>query len=384
MKVERQYRENPVVDRFARLIPNPVDRLRFLQRVAGPPTLLPQGMARRSRLRLASLALLLLPAPLLLTRATGDVRHPAVTPASKPVATPSPDAERVPQVWMVEQQRDFEVYSNGLRIETQHSVSNRPRSYVAFFNTIGSQREEAGSQPVGIVFHTTESRQAPFEANANTRLNRLSQSIVEYVRQKRAYNFLIDRFGRVYRIVNEADAANHAGYSVWSDGNRLYLNLNDSFLGVSFEAETHPGQSEASVSEAQIRSAAVLTEMLRSRYRIAARNCITHAQVSVNPTNLRIGYHTDWASSFPFEKLGLPDNYQLALPSVWACGFGHDASFLAAAGSRMATGVEAAEARLERDAASFNKPAAAYRAELGREYRRNLDRLRHREAPAGE
>jgi len=52
------------------------------------------------------------------------------------------------------------------------------------------------------------------------------------------YNFLIDRFGRVFRIVNESDAAQHAGYSVWSDDRWLYVDLNESFLGVSFEART--------------------------------------------------------------------------------------------------------------------------------------------------
>ena len=31
------------------------------------------------------------------------------------------------------------------------------------------------------------------------------------------YNFLIDRFGRVYRVVQESDAANHAGNSIWAE-----------------------------------------------------------------------------------------------------------------------------------------------------------------------
>jgi len=42
----------------------------------------------------------------------------------------------------------------------------------------------------------------------------------------------------------------------------------------------------------------MLTDMLRKRYGIPAGNCVTHAQVSVNPSNLLIGYHIDWASSF--------------------------------------------------------------------------------------
>ena len=85
---------------------------------------------------------------------------------------------------------------------------------------------------------------------------------------------MIDRFGRVYRIVRESDAAEHAGYSVWSDDAWLYLNLNESFLGISFETKTEPGQEQPTVSPAQIHAAAVLTEMLRGRYGISAGNCV--------------------------------------------------------------------------------------------------------------
>ena len=163
------------------------------------------------------------------------------------------------------------------------------------------------------------------------------------MQRKFAYHFLIDRFGRVYRVVAESDAADHAGPSLWADGRWLYVNLNRSFLGVSFEARTEPGQSESGASPAQVRAAAMLTEMLRSRYGIPAANCVTHAQVSVNPANMQVGYHTDWASGFPFEQVGLPNNYAQALPAVWAFGFLASADFRAATGERMAEGVDRAE-----------------------------------------
>jgi hypothetical protein len=70
----------------------------------------------------------------------------------------------------------------------------------------------------------------------------------------------------------------------------------------------------------------VLTEILRSKYGIADVNCITHAQVSVNPNNLRMGYHTDWARNFPFEELGLRHGYQTAVASIAIFGFGFDAT----------------------------------------------------------
>jgi hypothetical protein len=71
-------------------------------------------------------------------------------------------------------------------------------------------------------------------------LQRLGESLLEYVRRRRAYNFLIDRFGRVYRY-RGGNGLGHAGYSVWSDGKWLYLNLHESFLGISFEAKQFPG-----------------------------------------------------------------------------------------------------------------------------------------------
>jgi hypothetical protein len=219
------------------------------------------------------------------------------------------------------------------------------------------------------VYHTTESPQLPFEPQQTERLNLVGKALLEYVRSKRAYNFVIDRFGRVHEIVAQSDAANHAGHSVWADDQTLYVNLNDSFIGVSFEALTEPGQAASNLAAPQWRSAQALTEMLRSRYAIAAANCVTHAQVSVNPANMRIGYHTDWASGFPFKRAGLPDNYALPLPAIWAFGFDYDPVFLRAAGSRMHTGVALAEERLRLAAEAANLPVSEYRKKLKTRYR---------------
>src|SRR5574341_2120807 len=69
--------------------------------------------------------------------------------------------------------------------------------------------------------------------------------------------FLIDRFGRVWRVVRETDAANHAGWSVWADEHWVYLNLNDSFLAVAFEASSG---APAPVNPAQVRAGRALVE----------------------------------------------------------------------------------------------------------------------------
>src|SRR5579871_694942 len=358
---------------FAKQIPDPVIRLRFLQRV-GPVPVAPAGntpLKLRIQWLLPPLIFVLAASCYFLAMGRSHAvpiarpNHPTLVSAPRLVSPSTP-------VWQVEKSGNSETYSNGLRIDTRFAVSNHPRSYRKFALSGPDTRGTVGQQPVGIVFHTTESRQAPFEEGQNTLLQRLGESLLEYVQRRRAYNSLIDRFGRVYRVVAESDAANHAGYSVWADDHWLYVNLNESFLGVALEAQTEPGGLEAPMSPAQLRAAAILTEMLRSRFAIAPGNCVTHAQVSVNPSNMLVGYHTDWASSFPFAAIGLPDNYARPLPAVWAFAFGYDSTFLRAGGARMEASVGLAEDALNRAAAASGFSAKAYRLELRKRYRQQL------------
>jgi len=376
--LRRRLRERHVqTARIAAGIGDPVLRLRFLK------TAMAQSSAA-GRLRfywmLSSALLLTMLIPFLVRRAAGSPE-----PLKARIVRPEPplthhrfgdkvtvkDGLKVAPVWQVEKTGDSEVYSNGLRIDTRFTVLNHPRLYMAFPRDGKlSSGPIPQSQPVGIVYHTTESRQAPFVEQDNRFLMRLGESLLEYVCRERAYHYLIDRFGRVYRVVAESDAANHAGYSVWADGQWLYVNLNDSFFGVSFEAQSHPGQAEGVAGPAQIRAAAMLTEMLRSRYQISAENCVTHAQVSVNPSNMHVGYHTDWATGFPFEALGLPDNYALALPSLWAFGFACEPA------KHISPAVRLAEQDLAWSAARFGIPVEDYRKRLQKQYRECLAQSR--------
>ena len=225
----------PWVEWFAKRIDDPVARLKFLRTVT--PLAVPQARRRPLwRFVLAAALLLGVLGSLFLIRASARVKIAETVTRPKPAqeaATPP-----VAPVWLVEKSADSETYSNGLRIDTRFERANHARSYLVF--PADQPDDGAGvrrTQPAGIVFHTTESRQIPFEASANGALKQIGESLLDFVRRKQAYNFLIDRFGRVYRIVPERDAAEHAGYSVWSDDAWLYLNLNESFLGVSFEAE---------------------------------------------------------------------------------------------------------------------------------------------------
>jgi hypothetical protein len=272
----------------------------------------------------------------------------------------------VPRVWRVERTENTETYSNGLRVDLTYIVSNRPRAQYLVYSLRGAYAaEKKRNQPVGIVYHMSESNLAPFEQEETRRLKYLGRNLLEVIRREHSYHYVIDRFGRVFSVVAESDAANHAGFSIWADAEGIYVNLNDSFIGVSFEGQT---ESSDEVTPAQTVAAKLLTEMLRSRYGIAAENCVTHAQVSVNPLNMRIGNHVDWASNFPFAAVGLPDNYSIPLASLYAFGFEFDSVFLRVTGGGW-KGLDLGVAQLERQAAAEQTPVPRYRAILQRRYK---------------
>jgi len=371
--------ETKTIEGGAGRITDPVKRLRFLRtqmsEVSPPPFVLsasPSPKKLRHRFGgLRQFAWLML--PVMMGFATGPAPNgTAETFALErrllvPSADPGVTAiAPVPHVWRVERSETTEVYSNGLRIDLTFVTPNRPRARYPIYSLAGaSSPAKYGTAPIGIVFHTTESLVAPFEEDENRRLKQLSRNLLEVIRQKRAYHYLIDRFGRVFAVVAESDAADHVGNSVWADADGIYVNLNDSFLGVSFEGQT--GATDE-VTPAQIQSARVLTEALRSRYGIAAENCVTHAQVSVNPLNMRIGAHTDWGSKFPFTALGLPNNYAVPLASVYAFGFDYDGAYVQATGMGL-SGLALAVEQVEKQAAGERVPVAQYRAMLQHRYK---------------
>jgi hypothetical protein len=354
-----------LVEWRARRIQDPVERLRYLRRSNPSTTPTSKNWLKRRWPVAVFGAVLTLIAVRSASDATGH--RTANVAVKQPLAKPGGPAE----VWMVESNQQFELYSNGLRIETRFQTSNRSRSFIAY------DRRQAelpagfwGSDPVGIVYHTTESHGAPFEAQQNQVLRRQGEGLLEFVREKHAYNYVIDRFGRVHRIVVETDTANHAGKSVWADAKWVYLNLNSSFLGVSFEGETQ--DLKENLTPAQVHAGRTLTEMLRSRYQIAGENCVTHAQVSVNPDNMRIGYHTDWAGNFPFHQMGLEDNYAQPIPSLFLFGYNYDPTFVESTGARLWKGLLLAEERLVEEATVDGRTVAEYKKVLQKRYREKL------------
>jgi hypothetical protein len=228
-------------------------------------------------------------------------------------------------IWLADQGPGWEVYSNGLRIETAFSVVGEPRRYRVHDRTKGLQAS-FHTRPVGILFHTSESDLWPMEADYGARLRQSTAGLLRYVRRTQAYNYLVDRFGRVYRVVDDETRATHAGHAIWARGDDVYLDLNNAFLGVSFESRWEGGHA-LPITQAQLVAGRNLTNYLRQRFAIAPDMCVTHGLASVSPRRHLIGYHLDWARGFPFAAFGLPDLYAQPPPSVTLFGFDYDQNF---------------------------------------------------------
>ena len=271
---------------------------------------------------------------------------PATPTLAEPL-TPLPAAIAPSAVWLVEKGNDWELYSNGLRIDLTFATAGEPRRFRVFEEAKGL-RADVSASPVGILFHTSESDIWPMEASFNENLRDSSQRLLRYLKRETVYHYLIDRFGRVFRVVDEGSKANHAGNAVWSNGKSVYLNLNHAFLGVSFETRWEGGRA-LPITQAQLAAGRNLTDYLRQRFEIPGEMCVGHGLVSVNPAKHLIGHHLDWSRGFPFEAFGLPDQYARVPPAVSLFGFGYDDDFLKVLGEPW-EGVREAERALAEEA----------------------------------
>lgn len=301
-------------------------------------------------------------------------RWPLATSAApdRAVAEPLPPLANAPApagIWLVERGRGWEQYSNGLRIDASYAVTGEPRRY-RVFDAAGGMRDALLSKPAGILFHTSESDIWPLEASFNESLLASSHRLLRSLRRNHVYNYLIDRFGRVFRVVDEESKANHAGFSVWAAGDVVFLNLNNAFLGVCFETRWDGGRP-LPITQAQLAAGRSLTDYLRQRWEIAADMCVTHGLTSVNPREHLIGHHLDWSWGFPFGAFGLPDQYARPAPSVKLFGFGYDGDFLKVL-NRPWEGVLAAERALVFEAARQRTSVDAVRREKQALYERWL------------
>jgi hypothetical protein len=308
------------------------------------------------------------PAPLAVAAAVPQASPPA--PAIQPVvletpilSAPASVAEFLPEdslaltpstLFEADRGEDWEIYSNGLRIETALTVSGKARSY-RVVDRNGGVRPTRYTQPVGILFHTSESDLWAIEPKNQGRLRQSSAEVLKYVRREKSYNYLIDRFGRVYRVVADETVARHAGNAVWAQGDDVYLDLNAAFIGVSFESRWQAPEGESPegralpITRAQLSAGRNLTNYLRQRFAIAPEMCVTHGLTSVSPRSFLIGYHRDWATGFPFAAFGLPDQYAQPPASVVLFGFTYDQDYMRAVG-RLSPGLIIAERMLMTEA----------------------------------
>jgi hypothetical protein len=339
------------LEETSRKINDPVAKLRYLR---GSIAQYQESQAREEPPTPRSLALLAglaVAAVLAFGGAAWHFSRPAVA-AQAPVVLPVV-AEELPAllsgvtpatIWLVEKSETSEHYSNGLRIDTAFEVAGEPRQYRLFAAGRG-MRGDVQDKPVGILFHTSESDIWPLDESYNENLRTSSQSLLRYLQRNKVYNYLIDRFGRVFRVVTDETKANHAGHSVWTKKDDIYVGLNASFLGVSFETRWEGGRA-LPITAAQLSAGRNLTDWLRQQWKIEPDMCTGHGLVSINAKKHLIGHHVDWARGFPFEAFGLPDQYVRMAPHVALFGLGYDVDFLKVMGEPW-PGVREAERVLE-------------------------------------
>ncbi len=287
-------------------------------------------------------------------RSRGGMQDAAYLPDYKPE-----------KVWMVEQKDEFERYSNGLRIIREYETASRRRGYYVYGPEGGLASSELHTDPVGIVYHTSESDILPFTSENNDSIESRSRGLLRYVQEHKSYNYIIDRYGQVHRIVRDDQAASHAGNSVWADQKGVYVGLNESFLGVCFETTVADDLGDEQLTEAQLLAGRLLTQVLRSRYNLDDADCVTHGLVSVNPSKMFVAYHHDWVRNFPFEAMGLSDKYKVATTSIGVYGFIYTDEVVSNAGGEIWAGAKIAEEEFKKRAEQANAdPSAMRRAKM--------------------
>jgi len=271
--------------------------------------------------------------------AAGQGPTPAIAaPGTKFLPDYKPD-----KVWRVGEEGEIEKYSNGCRILTKYEIENRPRGYYSIPRGSDTDGEQVRRDIVGIVYHTSESDIVPFIPENNNSIQKRTEWLINGILKKKAYNYLIDRYGEIHRIVRDDQAAFHSGNSIWADDQNTYVLLNESFIGICFESTVEGETLEETLTEAQIIAGRALTNVLRSKYNISDANCTTHGLVSINPDNMLIAFHHDWVRNFPFEAMGLSDKYKIPPPNMLDYGFTYDEDILEKLGRKLWEGAFAAE-----------------------------------------
>ncbi len=287
------------------------------------------------------------------------------------------------QVWKVEETAEFERFSNGARILKRYETDNRIRGYYLIPRGGETASEQLRREVVGIVYHTSESDIVPFISENTESIQYRSKGLLEYVRRHKSYNYVIDRFGEIYRIVRDDHTAFHAGHSIWGDERYSYVGLNESFIGICFESTSTAGTLEETLTEAQIVSGRALTNVLRTRYSIDDANCTTHGLVSINPDKMVVAYHYDWVRNFPFEAMGLSDKYKIPPPNMLDYGCKYDEETLQRLKNELWQGAVLAEQEFRLRVERSQMEAETLRERLHDRYLAQMKRIKQQNSPGG-
>jgi hypothetical protein len=286
------------------------------------------------------------------------------------------DRKKVPEfkpVWFVGKKGNIESWSNRAKIRTEFETNNDPRRYYVIPRGSDSFSNELRSDIVGIVYHTSESHIDPFTPEYSESIQRSTQGLINYIRTRKLYHYLIDRIGDIYRIVRDDQAADHAGHSIWADGKYTYVGLNDSFIGVCFESTIKSGTgAEEILTEAQLKSGRELTDVLRSKYNIDDANCTTHGIVAISKETGYIGRKQDWIRNFPFDLMGLTDKYKVPLPSMSEYGFTYDDEVLQKLDGKLWEGAIIGEREFKKRAERANVDPETLRLQMLERYKAQM------------
>jgi len=119
----------------ARRIADPVERLRFLRLACAFYQERRRWYRRGAAFVTAGMVWLLAPVSTI-TKATSLWMQPPPPVSEETVVKPADLAAMEPtRIWLVEKKDDFEVYSNGLRIETRGWQTHSPRRYQSLDRT---------------------------------------------------------------------------------------------------------------------------------------------------------------------------------------------------------------------------------------------------------
>ena len=113
------------------------------------------------------------------------------------------------------------------------------------------------------------------------------------LKSKVSCHYLINRKGKVIRMVDDTNIAWHAGKSRWKN----FVNLNKNSLGIELINKGHQFGYQA-FSDQQIKSLISLCKILKKKFRIKKENFLGHSDIAP----LR---KSDPGEKFPWKKLSL-------------------------------------------------------------------------------